>query len=209
MGNSLISPCFLPNSTKNSTTKLIFWGGATHLLSGRHLAAKLLSHFPNCSIFHADSFFIGHPIPTLSFSDELLLGETYFILPADLLPFNTLTANSLALLNGGKRWPPPPMAKFPFECVKGEDGRKAVKVVPEFIMEMITVDDRGGEVQVSEEICSTPELKRHYEQLVVGNRLSWSPKLETVSERKVNFVEGYCYSSQSKILKKLSDFSSI
>ncbi|PKU86148.1 hypothetical protein MA16_Dca001979 [Dendrobium catenatum] len=181
MGNSLISPCFLPNSTKNSTVKLIFWGGATHLLSGRHLAAELLSNFPNCSICHADSFFIGHPIPTLSFSDELLLGETYFILPTDLLPFDTLTANSLALLNGGKRCPPPP----PFEYVKREDGRKAVKVVPEFIMEMITVDDRGGEALVNEEICSTPELKRHYEQLVVGNRLSWSPKLETISERKV------------------------
>ncbi|KAG0489602.1 hypothetical protein HPP92_006465 [Vanilla planifolia] len=190
MGNSLvITPCFRPPSHHASSAILVFHGGSIRQLAGHHVAGEIMFDFPDSIICRSDGFYIGHPLPALSLADELHGGETYFVLPAGHFPGKVVTAASLAalsstrpalLLAGGG-------AGCPFEYLKGGDGRAQIRVLPEFIMRVMgnggEGEKEGGGVAVREEICSTPELKRQYEQLVGprGNK-NWSPRLETISE---------------------------
>ncbi|KAK8957576.1 hypothetical protein KSP39_PZI001393 [Platanthera zijinensis] len=157
MGNALVSPCFpAPHHGQTTagaatTTKLIFWGGAIRHLPPRHVAGELMFEFPDSIVCHADSFFIGKSIPSLSIDDELLTGDTYFVLPADRLPSRTLTPASIALLSSSK----------------GKESK--------------TGEGETGEGETGE-ICSTPELKKHYELLVGSRSRQWSPRLETIKE---------------------------
>ncbi|PKA67010.1 hypothetical protein AXF42_Ash004501 [Apostasia shenzhenica] len=204
MGNSLITPCFHASHGRTAA-RLIFVGGGTRLLFGRELSAgELMFQFPDCVVCHAGSFYIGQPIPALSMDDELLAGETYFVLPADRLPcHSTLTAASLALLSSSSSaCPRPPLPRLfstrsgepcPFEYVKGCDGRALIKVLPEFIARIISNGGGGG--MMSGEICSTPELRKHYEQLVGTRSQPWSPSLATITEKK-----GRTSSSPSRLL---------
>ncbi|OAY57980.1 uncharacterized protein LOC110609739 [Manihot esculenta] len=193
MGNAL-SPCF--HQTRSSPVKLIFWEGATRILAGKHIAGEIMFENPDKIICHADSFFIGHPIPALAIDDELKPGQTYFLLPIDRISFNhVLSAASLAALTSSS-CPTPAPINFsecdPFQYVKGPNGRILIKVVPEFITRLL---NRGKEQEnngsASENgnsfLCSTPELKKHYEQLVRSKEQTWSPKLETISEFKIRY----------------------
>ncbi|KAK8964244.1 hypothetical protein KSP40_PGU011015 [Platanthera guangdongensis] len=201
MGNALVSPCFpaphhgQTTAAAATTTKLIFWGGEIRHLPPRHLAGELMFEFPDSIVCHADSFFIGKSIPSLSIDDELLTGDTYFVLPADRLPSRTLTPASIALLSSskGKTQAQPLVAGVsPFEYVKGGDGQAHIRVLPEFIAKLITFAEEStkeskteeGETEEGEtgEICSTPELKKHYELLVGSRSRQWSPRLETIKE---------------------------
>lgn len=190
MGNGL-SPCF--SSASNGLVKLVFWGGTTKLLTEKQLAGELMFRFPDCVVCHADSFYIGQPVPVLSIDDELRAGETYFVMPVDRFPFNqTLTAVTLASLSPGPK--KPSLASFnqcPFEYVKGTDGRTLIKVLPEFITKVITAEE-GGQSCGGDHgaLCSTPELKKHYAQLVGSRERPWSPKLETISESKSKLFPG-------------------
>ncbi|KAJ1696809.1 hypothetical protein LUZ63_005321 [Rhynchospora breviuscula] len=186
MGNGP-SQCFLSSSP--GTVKLIFWGGATQLIPAQRPAGEIMFSFLDCVICHADSFFIGRPLPILSLEDELLAGNTYFVLPVDRLPCqdSALTATTFASLS--------PCPKKPifsgsgqnnaFMYLKGADGRAVIKVQPEFIMKLIQVQDteRTSVCGDKEEICSTPELKKHYAQLVGPRDRPWSPRLETIKEK--------------------------
>lgn len=186
MGNGA-SQCFLLPSP--GTAKLIFWGGATQLLPAQRPAGEIMFKFPDCVICHADSFFIGRPLPILSLEDELLPGNTYFVLPVDRLPCqeSTLTAASFASLSPGPRRPvfSGSGQNNTFVYVKGSDGRAVIKVQPEFIINLITEEntERTSVCRDREEICSTPELKKHYAQLVGPRDRPWSPRLETIKER--------------------------
>ena len=158
----------------------------------------------------ADSFFVGLPVPVASPGERLLPGRTYFVLPRRLLSSPSpggngkaavLTAATLASLSaapgGRKTVQLAGPGQCPFEYVKGgEDGAAAlIRVLPQFIEKVITCDGgngngdaagrRGsGKVAASAtELCSTPELKRHYAQLVGAKGRPWSPRLETISER--------------------------
>lgn len=151
----------------------------------------------------ADAFFVGLPIPAMSPGEELLPGRTYFVLPAARLPsLKALTPATLAALsygdgssngNGKRRQPLFAISGCPFEHVKGADGSAPlIRVLPEFIEKLISYDagaGRGGNGSVNAkardaELCSTPELKRHYAQLVgTGRSRAWSPRLETIAER--------------------------
>ncbi|XP_010938566.1 uncharacterized protein [Elaeis guineensis] len=185
MGNGL-SPCF--SSTSNSLVKLVFWGGTTKFLAGNQVAGELMFRFPDSVVCHADSFYIGQPVPVLSIGDELIAGETYFVMPVDRFPCNqTLTAVTLASLSPGPNKPSlASVGQCPFEYVKGSDGRTLIKVQPEFITKVITANVEGRQKCGSdgETLCSTPELKKHYAQLVGSRDRPWSPKLETISESK-------------------------
>ncbi|XP_052209107.1 uncharacterized protein LOC127812656 [Diospyros lotus] len=190
MGNA-ISPCF--NSNCNSVVTLIFWEGTSRALTGKHLAGEVMFEFPDRMVCHADSFFIGHRVPALAIDDELTPGHTYFVLPLDCLPSNNLlSASSLAALGASGHKPAPVNFKdCPFEYINGSNGRVLIKVVPEFIVKLLT---RGMELVGSDEdnqsgsfLCSTPELKKHYEQLVGSKAQVWSPKLETISEYKIRY----------------------
>jgi PADRE domain len=186
MGNGS-SHCFLPTSPGKA--KLIFWGGATQLLPARRPAGEIMFSFPDCVVCHADSFFIGRPLPILALEDELLPGQTYFVLPVDRLSCqdSALTAASFASLSPGPRRPifAGSGQNNAFAYVKGADGRAVIKVQPEFIINLITEEDTKGMsvCRDREEICSTPELKKHYAQLVGPRDRPWSPRLETIKER--------------------------
>ncbi|GJN31505.1 hypothetical protein PR202_gb19913 [Eleusine coracana subsp. coracana] len=151
----------------------------------------------------ADGFFLGRPAPVLAIEDRLLAGRTYLVLPVDRLPqgCDALTAASLAALSYDRGRPGAPGIaggpRSPFEYVKADDGRTVIKVTPEFIVAAVTSkagtaahgrggseEDGGGE-SCGGALCSTPELRKHYEQLVgSGRERAWSPRLDTIKERK-------------------------
>ncbi|KAK9273083.1 hypothetical protein L1049_017890 [Liquidambar formosana] len=188
MGNA-VSPCF--QHTKSSV-KLVFSEGTTRILTGRRIAGEIMFEFPDKMVCHADSFFIGHPIPALAIDDELMTGQTYFVLPIDGFACNILSASSLAALGSGgsKSAPINFSGECPFEYIKGENGRVLIKVVPEFLMRLINRGKESGSSTSSPTngfLCSTPELQKHYDQLVGSKEQVWSPKLETISEYKIRF----------------------
>ncbi|KAI9194899.1 hypothetical protein LWI28_009987 [Acer negundo] len=191
MGNA-VSPCFKPNA-KNSPVKLIFWEGSTKILTGKHIAGEIMFESPDKLVCHADSFFIGHPIPALAINDDLMPGNTYFILPIDRFACNVLSTSSLsALRSSGSKLAPINFGQCPFEYIKGANGRVLIKVVPEFITRLINNGQKDGrddddEIASNELLCSTPELKKQYELLVGSREQVWSPKLETISEHKIRF----------------------
>ncbi|KAK9735951.1 hypothetical protein RND81_04G240400 [Saponaria officinalis] len=106
--------------------------------------------------------------------------------PATLLNLLSSSSNRSSSNNNNKR------STSPFEYVKDKDGRVAlIKVVPDFITRIITSNcspNNNNNMDVSAKlICSTPELQKQYEQLVRGKDRAWSPKLETIIERKIGF----------------------
>ena len=190
MGNAL-SPCLFPNR-RGGVVKLIFWGGEVRLLHGTWPAGQLLFDHPDHVVCPADSFFIGRPVHALALSDDLVAGQTYFVVPVDRLPQRALTVASISALSpvpAGRR--DKSLLTFggkdgPFEYMKDSLERTLIKVKPEFIAEILSEGvgkgDCGGS---SSPLCTTPELQKHYEQLVGGKEQLWSPKLETISERKI------------------------
>ncbi|KAF2291863.1 hypothetical protein GH714_035900 [Hevea brasiliensis] len=186
MGNA-ISPCF--HSARCSSVRLIFWEGTTRILTGKHIAGEIMFENPDKIVCHADSFFIGHPLPALAIDDELIPGQTYFILPIDRISCNhVLSAASLSALTCSSSSPRPAPINFgacdSFQYVKAANGRTLIKVAPEFIIRLLN-KSKAGEENGNDFLCSTPELKKHYEQLVGSREQSWSPKLETISEYKI------------------------
>ncbi|XP_062231403.1 uncharacterized protein LOC133928900 [Phragmites australis] len=194
MGNGL-SPCLhLPASTA-AAVRLVYWGGHTSLVTngdGRvvtagDVAAELPAPAADYVVCPADSFFVGLPIPVMSPGEELQPGRTYFVLPASRFAcLKVLTAATLAALSPAPaKAPLAGPGQCPFEYVKGDGGAALIRVLPEFIEKVITCDGgRRGVVVASTatELCSTPELKRHYAQLVGPRNQAWSPRLETISE---------------------------
>ncbi|CAH1436070.1 unnamed protein product [Lactuca virosa] len=189
MGNAM-GCCYLTG--EGSSVKVIYWEGNTRTLTGkRWLAGELMFEFPDSMVCDADCFFIGHPVPALSIDDQLNPGQTYFVLPLDIFSSKTLSASSIsAVLSSTPNRTPINFKECPFEYIKGSNGRMLIKVSPEFMTRILT--RRGsGDGQESENesgnavngfLCSTPELKKQYEQLVGSKDQTWSPKLETISE---------------------------
>lgn len=196
MGNA----CYHPKSS-TSTIKVIAYGGSTRILTGVHLAGEIMFQFPDQMLCHADSFYIGHPIPSLAIEDELIGGQTYFLLPLDSFANNILSVSSISGLSSGRskmRGPGLLCSKdsAPFEYVKGCNGRVLIKVSPEFITRLISNGDSekmketvilDSECGGKTILCSTPELQKQYNQLVGYKEQVWSPKLDTITEYKIRF----------------------
>ncbi|XP_052149812.1 uncharacterized protein LOC127768303 [Oryza glaberrima] len=201
--------CFGMLSRRRRTARLVLWGGEARAARHGKMAGQVMLDFTDSVVCRADGFCIGRPAPVLAIEDRLVAGRTYLVLPVDRLPqgYDAVTAASLAALSydrggagagaagatsiaGG--------AKSPFEYVKGDDGRTVIKVTPEFIVRSITSsrpigacaaagdeEVEGGGGGGGAPLCSTPELRKHYEQLVGAARCrAWSPRLETIKERK-------------------------
>ncbi|KAL5202381.1 hypothetical protein ABZP36_013333 [Zizania latifolia] len=193
MGNGM-SPCLRSPAVHGEEAggaRLVFWGGAASQLgaagglsssSSSATAGDIMAEIPDHLVCAADSFFIGLPIPALPSGEELLAGQTYFVLPAARFSCQqALTATSLASLS-----PAPAKMSFaggassPFEYVTGDDGRALIRVLPEFIEKAITC---GGREASPDQLCSTPELRKDYMRLVgARQQRPWSPGLETISE---------------------------
>ncbi|KAI3984182.1 hypothetical protein MKX01_011136 [Papaver californicum] len=200
MGNAM-ALCFYVNykastTSSSSLVKLIFWQGKTITFKGKKIAGEIMFEYPEMMVCHANSFYINHIIPALSISDELSAGQTYFILPIDPFAFKVLSISSLSSLalsssTGNKPKKPINFAECPFQYVRGSDGRMLIRVLPEFIMKLITTSGQDGNSSVSSSsfLCTTPELKKHYDVMVGSSKERvWSPKLETISECKKNLA---------------------
>ncbi|KAJ9542891.1 hypothetical protein OSB04_029397 [Centaurea solstitialis] len=156
----------------------------------RWIAGEIMFDSPESMVCDADSFFIGHRVPVLAIDDELKPGQTYFVLPLDVFSSKTLSASSISGLvscNTTKLRTPVNFKECPFEYIKGSNGKVLIKVMPEFIARILT--RRGGYEDDDDDesgngyLCSTPELKKQYQQLVGSIKdQNWSPKLETISE---------------------------
>ncbi|KAF7815660.1 DUF4228 domain protein [Senna tora] len=135
MGNAIGAPCCFqvqnPNFNHSSSllVKLVFWEGTTRTLRGqKHIAGEIMFEFPDMMVCHADSFFIGHPVPALGIDDHLMPGQTYFVLPIDRFACNVLTASSLAALAScPNNRSPIKFGQCPFEYIKGSNGRALIK----------------------------------------------------------------------------------
>ncbi|CAO1940965.1 unnamed protein product [Urochloa humidicola] len=206
MGNGLSLPPCLHLPASGAAVRLVYWGGKARLLTGDgarvtagDIAAELPSPATDHAVCPADAFFVGLPIPVMSPGEELLPGHTYFVLPASRFPsLKVLTAATLAALSpaaaaagGGRRKAAAVVLPFdgqcPFEYVKGDSGAAIIRVLPGFIEKVITCDGGGAVPAVATktaaaELCSTPELRRHYAQLVGSRSRPWSPRLETIAE---------------------------
>ena len=190
MGNGF-SPCSCAPAVhgEEAEARLVFWGGPTRLAAAAGprptTAGDVTAEVPDHVVCSGDSFFIGLPIPALPSSEQLLAGRTYFVLPAArFASCQVLTAASLASLS-----PAPTKvslaggASSPFEYVTGDDGMALIRVLPEFIERVITSGGGGG--VAPDQLCSTPELRKHYMQLVATRQQRpWSPGLETISEAR-------------------------
>ncbi|CAK9327971.1 unnamed protein product, partial [Citrullus colocynthis] len=188
------SPCLLSVSISHrrgpSAVKLVFSNGPTKFLVGsHHFAGEIMFQFPDMMVCHAESFFIGHPIPSLAIDDELHIGETYLVLPIDrFASIDVLSTSSLAMIAAGNASADKFSGPCPFEYVRGTNGRILIKVMPEFIVRLITQASADGGGGGGGFLCSTPELKKHYDQLVGTSKGQvWSPKLETISEYKIRY----------------------
>ncbi|KAL3752177.1 hypothetical protein ACJRO7_012920 [Eucalyptus globulus] len=201
MGNAM-SPCLHYNSSsKSQSVKLILWEGTTKMLTRNRprIAGEIMFECPDKMVLHADSFFLGRPIPLLAMDDDLIPGQTYFVLPIDFFSGNTLSSSTIASLCSYLRKQSALSfidSNGPFQYLKGEDGKLSIKVVPEFITRLIVAKNNKdnvahGNVNVAESggsLCSTPELQKHYDRLVGSKVQVWSPNLETIPEYKTRVL---------------------
>ncbi|XP_062187921.1 uncharacterized protein LOC133891225 [Phragmites australis] len=203
-----LSLCVLPMQSRRRgrrAARLVMWGGeAQAAVPGRAAGEVMLEHAGRV-VCRADGFRIGRPAPVLDMEDRLEAGRTYVVLPVDRLPCGgrdaVVTAASLAALSyGGKGAGAGASsasqslaegARSPFEYVKDDEGRTVIRVTEEFIVKAVTGGKPrcdGGDGDDAEGcgvLCSTPELRKHYEQLVGAARgRPWSPGLDTIKERK-------------------------
>ncbi|KAF8048203.1 hypothetical protein N665_2610s0001 [Sinapis alba] len=208
MGKSLIKSCFpIIRRCQAIVTLVFFEQGSTKTLcdSKKHVAGEIMFEFPDQIVCHADSFFIGRPVPALAMDDYLLPGQTYFVLPIERFAYRILTTSCLSIFNSNldenvRSTNPPTLINFtaplsppPFEYSKGINGKILIKVSPVFIMSLICKNRNmcsKGEVIMescgeSSEICNSPELKKQYDQLVGTREHMWSPKLQTISEHEI------------------------
>ncbi|KAH0677841.1 hypothetical protein KY285_025642 [Solanum tuberosum] len=153
MGKTIFSSCcYFICPSKSSMVNLIFHDGTMRVVTGKRLAGEIMFEFPECMVCHADSFYIGNPIPSLNLDDKLKNGDTYFILPLDYFPScNVLSASTLATLGSNPRRTPINFRNPIFQYVKAENGRVLIKVSQEFIIKLLT---RGNEDQ--ENIITSP-----------------------------------------------------
>ncbi|KAF8721000.1 hypothetical protein HU200_023411 [Digitaria exilis] len=189
--------------SRRRAARLVLWGGETRAARHGKLAGQVMLDFAGTVVCAADAFYLGRPAPVLAIEDRLVGGATYLVLPVERLPqqgHDALTAASLAALSydrvvAGGAASIAGAPKSPFEYVKGDDGRTVIKVTPEFLIGAVTSSSKAGggedggggdgEEACAGALCSTPELRKHYEQLVGAARgRAWSPRLDTIKERK-------------------------
>ncbi|KAG8079467.1 hypothetical protein GUJ93_ZPchr0007g5623 [Zizania palustris] len=206
MGNGLLRwLCVRPGGRQRRGARLVLWGGEKRAAeAGRVVGEVMLEHAGRFVVCRADGFRLGRPAPVMAIEDRLEAGATYLVLPVDRLPQgrDVVTAASLAALTYDRARGGAPLlaggAASPFEYVKDDAGHTVIKVAEEFIVKAVTGrrppgggggrpghgDDDEGDDNAHGALCSTPELRKHYEQLVGATRgRPWSPQLETIKER--------------------------
>ncbi|OEL30964.1 hypothetical protein BAE44_0008019 [Dichanthelium oligosanthes] len=193
---------------RRRAARLVLWGGEARAAEPGRAAGEVMMEHAGRVVCRADGFRIGRPVPVLAIEDRLEAGRTYLVVPVERLPCGggdgVVTAASLAALShgggkgggaGGRSSSAPTTslaggARSPFEYVKDGDGRTVIRVTEEFIVRAVMGGGNGkarggGNADGCGALCSTPELRKHYEQLVGAARgRAWSPRLDTIKERK-------------------------
>ncbi|KAJ4978797.1 hypothetical protein NE237_009577 [Protea cynaroides] len=166
--------------------KLVFWEGTTKILTGDRVAGEIMFEYPERMVCHAGSFYIGQPIPALAIGDELITGETYFVLPIERFACKMFSASSLVAFASSPKPAPINFRNCPLQYIKGESGRVSIRVSPEFILKILlgSGEEKGCSSPANSSLCSTPELQKHYVRLVGSKDQTWSPRLDTISEFK-------------------------
>ncbi|KAK9062706.1 hypothetical protein SSX86_019895 [Deinandra increscens subsp. villosa] len=181
---------------EESFVKVIYWEGNTKTLTGRRrLAGEIMFEFPESMVCDADHFFIGQAIPALAIDDQLKPGRTYLVLPLNVFSTEIFSVSSLFAFVGfnHERNLADLIKEGPLDYIKGSSGDVLIKVKPEFMTKHLSCRDGNGydylenDVVMSDFVadtclCSTPELKKEYEQLVRPRDQIWSPGLDTISE---------------------------
>lgn len=214
-GNGMLRRCLICCvRPARREARLVLWGGGrTRGAEPGRAAGEVMAEHAGHVVCRADGFRVGRPAPVLGVGDRLEPGRTYLVVPVDRLPCagdGVVTAASLAALSfsshsrsrgGGKVAAPLSLAaagrKSPFQYAKDADGRTVIRVAEEFIVRAVAGDGGGGGKNGkprggddgdgcgSAALCSTPELRKHYDQLVGAARgRPWSPRLDTIKERK-------------------------
>ncbi|OMO95022.1 hypothetical protein COLO4_16099 [Corchorus olitorius] len=151
--------------------------------------SELMSEFPKHMVCRSDSFYIGQKIPSLPMDDQLQLGHSYFLLPAQFfqsdLSFVSIASMAKASLSS-KESINALLKKAatcqPLEIEKNwSSGCLRIRVCDEFISEFIQENSKIDERWKSK-VCSTPLLQKQYGQLVGSRLRHWKPKLETIKE---------------------------
>ncbi|KAK9062707.1 hypothetical protein SSX86_019896 [Deinandra increscens subsp. villosa] len=194
MGNIIVSCCI---ASEESFVKVIYWEGNTKTLTGKtRLAGEIMFEFPESIVCDSDRFFIGHAIPALAMDDQLKPGKTYLVLPLDIFSteiFSVSSVSAFVAFKHGRNGNATDLSKeCPLEYLKGSSGGVLIKVKPEFMTKHLSCRDGNGFDQENDVgtsvfvadtcLCSTPELKKEYEQLVRPRDQTWSPGLDTISE---------------------------
>jgi hypothetical protein len=201
MGNCA---CCMAMGTK--TIQLVRPDGTVEILRKPVTAGQIMQGLPQHLVCHSDSFFIGQRTAALSENDVLQMEKKYFVLP-ELFFQSELTLVSIAsILSAPSPLTPTtgvsaaPLRSIerasahcePFEIESGVDGRRRIRVSPQFITKImedgrINIDERGHAVERDStanenRLCNTPDLQKDYEKLVKPKDRSWRPKLDTIKE---------------------------
>lgn len=139
-------------------------------------AWELMEEFPKHMVCRSDAFYIGQITPALSHHDRLQPGHNYFLLPVNFfqsaLSFATFLRCRYVVAG-----------RPPFELEKTPAGGLRVKVTEEMIIQHQKEMELEAEAaRKMIRVCTTPQLRKDYE-LLVGRRLQWKPKLDTISEK--------------------------
>ncbi|KAI4966176.1 hypothetical protein ZWY2020_042143 [Hordeum vulgare] len=198
MGAGVAMACFLcvSVSRRGRAARLVLWGGEARAAKRGTQAGQVMLDFagtvvaPRRRVLHQPARAgAGHRGPPRR-------GTTYLVLPVDRLPqgYDAVTAASLAALSYDKAGPAGSIAGDPGP-VRVRQGRRRPEGDqghPGFLVKAVTARpgcESGAEVDgegaCGGALCSTPELRKHYEQLVGSGRgRAWSPRLDTIKERK-------------------------
>ncbi|KAJ1292244.1 hypothetical protein BS78_02G377400 [Paspalum vaginatum] len=161
--------------------RLVLWGGEARAAEPGTAAGEVMMEHAGRVVCRADAFRVGRPAPVLAVDDALEAGRTYLVVPVDRVPCGgqdgVVTAASLAALSHGA-------GRSPFRYGKDEGGRTVVSVAEEFVVRAVAGGGGGRDGAGCGALCSTPELRKHYDQLVGTARgRPWSPGLDTIKER--------------------------
>lgn len=163
---------------RRAVIRLVKSDGGVTIYDRPMRAWELMEEFPKHMVCRSDCFYIGQITPALSDDDRLLPGHNYFLLPANFFQSALSFASFIRCRSAGAAGRPP------FELEKTPAGGLRVKVTEEMILQ------RQKEMEVEAavarrivRVCTTPQLRKDYDMLV-GRRLQWKPKLDTISEKK-------------------------
>ncbi|GAV82596.1 DUF4228 domain-containing protein [Cephalotus follicularis] len=186
------------------TIKLIRSDGLVKIYHRPIHVSELMLEYPKHLVCRSDSFYIGQKIPSLSEDDKLQLGHKYFLLPKhcfqSVLSFVTIASfaassqsqtpsriPSTAYRDSRNAFLKKAATCQPFDIQKSPSGCPRIRVSDEFISQLmeearIKEDDVESSSNPKSKVCTTPQLQKDYEQLVVLRQ--WKPKLETIKEKE-------------------------